>query len=100
MPRPIAVRPFVGSFVAAAAKMKWIRAKATWSSWLGRSCCRGRWCGGVGSVFRVHRATDVHRGQDREDEGLQEADEDFEARHRHEKEERERHDHDAGVLRE
>src|SRR4051812_6757851 len=84
MPRPIAVRPFVGSFVAAAAKMKWIRAKATWSSWL---CARARACSRVGgSVFGVHRATDVHRGEDREDEGLQEADEDLEARHRDQQE--------------
>src|SRR3954453_17866506 len=99
MPRPIAVRPLVGSaaVVAARLNMTWSRAKATWSSWLVcEMMLRVAGIGGArGSVLRVDRAADVHRGQDREDERLQEADEDFEPRHRDQQEERERHDHDG-----
>src|SRR5262245_37293014 len=65
MPRPIAVRPFVLSVtVWAWASRRWSR--ATWVLLL------------VLSVLGVHGTADVHGGEDREDERLQEADEDLE----------------------
>src|SRR4051794_20876757 len=73
MPRPIAVRPGVMSGLVAAA---WASTESTLVSF---------W-----SVLWVHRLTDVHGSQDREDECLQERDQDLEAGQRDEQEARER----------
>ena len=50
-------------------------------------------------MLGVERLGDVHRGQDREDVGLQDGDEELERRERDEAEERERHERGSGSSR-
>src|SRR6476619_3231824 len=76
MPRPIVWRPALLSTAAAA---------RTWSK-------------GSSLVFRMHRSADVDGGENREDEGLQEAHEDLESREREEQPEAERQDDDEDAL--
>src|SRR3954452_17125697 len=78
MPRPIAVKPLVGSAAA------WARRKCSMTTWMLLV---------DESVRGVHGDVDVHSREDCEDERLQEAHEHLEAGHRDQQQERERRDH-------